>query len=293
MDPGTLHNIALSASRIQIVKYVHVGSLVILLYDYLLTMDLEAALIWPSKRSLTKTLFLLSRYSPFVDVPLMVYYAATPDISINRCLHVHITIVYFNLFGIAVAEIIFVLRTYAISGQSRTVLIVFITICTASLAGSFVLLTLYIQTAKFGPPLLATLPGCYLANGTLIYVGISFIIALSLDICIFVYTLWIGIKKYRHSRNPLIVTLYRDGITYFAFLCIISATNFAILLNRPLDMPELLNNLLRVMHSLLSCRVILHVREVEQKRAERSRAGLSMDRSISSARFEGQEYLSS
>ena len=31
-------------------------------------------------------------------------------------------------------------------------------------------------------------------------------------------TIWIGIKRHRNSRNPLIVTLYRDGIFYFIYM---------------------------------------------------------------------------
>jgi len=125
MDPDIIHKITLSASRLQIVKYMHVGSLVILLFDYSLTLHLEINLIWPSKRSFTKAFFLLSRYSAAVDVPLMVYYAVAPDISIQRCHQVHTVLVYLNLLGIGIAEAIFIIRTYALSGQNRKVLAVF------------------------------------------------------------------------------------------------------------------------------------------------------------------------
>ena len=33
-----------------------------------------------------------------------------------------------------------------------------------------------------------------------------------------VLTLWVGIRRFRHSRNPLVITLYRDGIPYFVVL---------------------------------------------------------------------------
>lgn len=32
------------------------------------------------------------------------------------------------------------------------------------------------------------------------------------------YTLWIGVKTYRHTTSPLVTTLYRDGVTYYVFL---------------------------------------------------------------------------
>lgn len=37
-------------------------------------------------------------------------------------------------------------------------------------------------------------------------------------IVVFTLTMWMGIQKYRHSRNPLVAVLYRDGILYFALI---------------------------------------------------------------------------
>ncbi|KAJ7620598.1 hypothetical protein DFH06DRAFT_1341715 [Mycena polygramma] len=199
----------------------------------------QVDLIWPSKWTITKGLFLLSRYFAAVDVPLMVYYAVAPDLSVHRCHQLHAVVIWLNLLGIAFAEVIFVFRTFALSGRNRKVLAVFGTLCMGSLVASAVLIVLFNQTVIFEPPLLPTIPGCFfnyfLTGGTLKYVAIPFSLALFIDICVVVYTIWIGVKKYRHSTNPLIGTLYRDGITYFAFLCTISAANVFILLAGPRD----------------------------------------------------------
>ncbi|PFH46792.1 hypothetical protein AMATHDRAFT_153814, partial [Amanita thiersii Skay4041] len=37
-------------------------------FDYLLTLDLELRFIWHSRWSIIKVLFLLARYSPFIDM---------------------------------------------------------------------------------------------------------------------------------------------------------------------------------------------------------------------------------
>lgn len=39
----------------------------------MLTFNREKALIWPSAWSLTKVLFLLTRYSPFIDVTIVIW----------------------------------------------------------------------------------------------------------------------------------------------------------------------------------------------------------------------------
>ncbi|KAF8151953.1 hypothetical protein K438DRAFT_380167 [Mycena galopus ATCC 62051] len=102
------------------------------------------------------------------------------------------------------------------------------------------------------------------------------------------YTLYLGIKTYRHAaRTPLVVTLYRDGIAYYVFLCIVSLLNFFMLMNGMMlpnaALAQLFNTFLRVMHSVLSTRVILHIRDVEHKRFEPE------DVHISVVRFENLE----
>lgn len=42
-------------------------------YDYFVTFQREVELVWPSKWNSMKVLFIVSRYSPFLDVPLDVY----------------------------------------------------------------------------------------------------------------------------------------------------------------------------------------------------------------------------
>ena len=42
-------------------------------YDYLLTLDEEVFLVWPSRFGAPKALFFLNRYFPFADLSLLVY----------------------------------------------------------------------------------------------------------------------------------------------------------------------------------------------------------------------------
>lgn len=41
--------------------------------DWLLTLDLEVSLMWPAKWNVTKTLYFLARYSPFIDTSVVMY----------------------------------------------------------------------------------------------------------------------------------------------------------------------------------------------------------------------------
>ncbi|KAJ6605403.1 hypothetical protein DFH09DRAFT_1121327 [Mycena vulgaris] len=258
---------ALAASRLQMVKYAGIASSAILFFDYLLTFDLEMALIWPSRWSISKILFLLSRYLVFVEVPLGYYYVFVSDTSLKHCKIINSTVIMTRLAGIAIAEAILLLRTYAISGRERRVLNVFGSIYAIGVSTSIITLSLFIGSSKYAVPPLH-LPGCDLAGGRFIFVGIPFIIIVLNESALMSYTIWIGIKTYRHTRNPLIVTMYRDGIIYFAFLSVGSLINLLILVAGPAHMQDLLNSLLRILHSIFSCRILLHVREAERRRTE-------------------------
>lgn len=69
------------------------------IYDYLLTFEREVSLIWCSPRSIVKTLFLLTRYTPFVGLSTMLYctFSATfsafvteiRTMTILRCIFSH------------------------------------------------------------------------------------------------------------------------------------------------------------------------------------------------------------
>ncbi|KAJ6608855.1 hypothetical protein B0H10DRAFT_513853 [Mycena sp. CBHHK59/15] len=221
---------ALKSSRLQLVKYADVASIVILFFDYMLTFNLEVSLIWPSRLSISKILFFLTRYLPFLEVPLIFYYVLAPSVPPRICFAINSTLIMANLFGIAIAEAILLLRTFALSGRKRKVLTVFGTIYGLGVSSSVVCLSIFIRSSTYGPPPLPFVPGCHLTGGTFLLVGIPFVIVVLNEAALMGYTLWIGVKAYLHSRNPIVVTLFRDGIVYFAFLCLGSIVNLVILL---------------------------------------------------------------
>ncbi|KAF7367474.1 hypothetical protein MSAN_00810300 [Mycena sanguinolenta] len=264
---------------------------VVRVFDYALTFNLEISLIWRSKWTLPKFLFLLSRYSTVFDVPLVLYYTITPVVSVQHCAQLHEGVTWGTVLGIAVAEAILVMRTYALSGARRSVLIIFTSIWVTGVSATIVFVVLFVKSAVFKLPPLPGIPGCYLAAANKADVVLPFIIVLINDTLIMAYTLYLGIKNYRHARTPLIVTLYRDSITYYVFLCIASLLNVFMLLNG-MKLPkralaQIFNAFIRVMHSVLSARVILHIREVEQKRLESERD----DTAFSAVQFEGRRTV--
>ncbi|KAJ7510449.1 hypothetical protein B0H11DRAFT_1959119 [Mycena galericulata] len=253
-----------SAFLLKQVKYMDVVSITILVYDYFLSLELEVSLIWGSKWSLTKIFYMCSRYSPFIDVPLVLGYGLTPQINIKNCFPLYASASWGTFFGIAVAEALLVLRTYALMGCDARVLTALVVQYVAIACTTVVVVSLFLKSLKFGPPPLPIVAGCQLANGSIVLV-VAFIGVLINETVLMVCTLWVGVKRFRHSSNPLIKILYRDGISYFVLLFLISAGNLAVLIWGPIELVDLFNTFLRVMHSVLSTRVILHVRAVSRE----------------------------
>ncbi|KAJ6505397.1 hypothetical protein C8R45DRAFT_972575 [Mycena sanguinolenta] len=273
---------ALAAMYLQTVKYFGVVAAAILIFDYCLTFSLEVSLMWPSRWSLTKVLYTVSRYSPFLDIVLVLYYAS-PAVSLAHCAQLNTGIAAGNVFGIAVAEAIFVLRTYALSGRQHNVLVIFGAIYSTCLLATIVMIGIFLRNMIYSPPPLG-IPACNLTGGPFILVGLSFILVLLNETALMSYTLRIMVKTYRHNHSPLVETLFRDGITYYVFLCLGSAANVVILVSAPSELRDVLNTPLRVLHSVLSTRTLLHVRHAE-RRMHMSRTAVTRENRTSTVHF--------
>ncbi|KAJ7662119.1 hypothetical protein DFH06DRAFT_365779 [Mycena polygramma] len=267
--------IVLLASRLRSINSMHVVNATILLFDYILTLDAEISFMWSSKWSLARVLFFLTRYSPVFDVPVEMYYSMVSNLESEYCSQLHAAASWGTLFGMAVSEAILILRTYALSGRKRGVLISFTTVWAAGVIASMILLEFFLRSATYGPPPSPVIPGCFLNGGTAIFAGIPFVLVLLNDTVIMAYTLSLGIQNYRHTRNPVILALYRDGFMYYMLLCIISAINVATLLKAPMPIAQLFNTFLRVLHSVLSTRILLHARDIQHQHSQRGLSTVS------------------
>jgi len=253
---------------------MNVASITVLAYDYCLALELEASFIWGSKWTPTKIVFILARYPPFIDVPLVLYYSLTHHIPLRNCLPVYSAASWGTAFGIAMAEAILVLRTYALWACNRRFMVIMWFQYTAIATTTVVVLVIFLRSLKFGTPPLPSVVGCYMVDGNVILV-VVFILVVWHETFLMTSTLWVGVKNFRHSHSPMVVTLYQDGIIFFILLLLISSGNLAVLLWGPPELIDLFNTFLRVMHSILSCRVVLHVRSADRKRMHLSSRDVS------------------
>ncbi|TEB20728.1 hypothetical protein FA13DRAFT_1800711 [Coprinellus micaceus] len=73
------HDLTTDAVRAaQLVNYFSAAGMAIMIADYLHTLPQEVRLVWPTKMSIPKLIFLLVRYGNFLFAALVYLYALTP-----------------------------------------------------------------------------------------------------------------------------------------------------------------------------------------------------------------------
>ncbi|KAF9441196.1 hypothetical protein P691DRAFT_684754 [Macrolepiota fuliginosa MF-IS2] len=81
--------------------------------DWLLTFEMEVSFIWPAPWTKMKVLYLLGRYMPFIDVTLLIFFMFSDGLSVETCGVLYRCVAWMFFCGIAIASLIFTLRTWA------------------------------------------------------------------------------------------------------------------------------------------------------------------------------------
>ncbi|EIN04593.1 hypothetical protein PUNSTDRAFT_138243 [Punctularia strigosozonata HHB-11173 SS5] len=294
-------DVVLDPVRLQVVRYMQVASATLLVTDWLATSLDEIQYIWFTNWGATKILFLLSRYSPFLDTPLNLIYYISPSITPKGCLtNYRISTcpspssyrrgsgfddidLGSTGVGMGIAELILLMRTYAIYDCSRKVLISLGILWIIWTTGNIPLIYKFTQSLVYEDPpaSISFIPGCYLTDGSpVIFATFASLLVIETDV-----TSSTDVYATARSglRNPLLKVLYRDGIFFFVILALCSLAQVLMLVTGPREYLDLFDtcapftfassgfglngffffprsSLLRVLHSILCCRILLNIR---------------------------------
>ncbi|KAL0948995.1 hypothetical protein HGRIS_009094 [Hohenbuehelia grisea] len=253
-----------SLHRLQIITYLHVCCTGLLIYDYLLTFADEIRYVWNAPWNLGKILFFLTRYPVFVDTSLTLY--REPSWIFSFILAMRVSFQRMIIVGIVIAEVIMTIRVWALWGRTRPVGILLSIIAVASVVASAVAFVKFHSSQTFIPmdTISPHIPGCFPESGNNV-VFVDFAVLMGYETIILVMTLIKGFQHFRHGSSSFITTFFRDGVMYFAFLLAISFINVVVLLTQPREYANLLTSLQRSLHSMLSARILLHLRQDSEK----------------------------
>ncbi|KAK0502845.1 hypothetical protein EDD18DRAFT_1345691 [Armillaria luteobubalina] len=275
MDP---HDISHSLHDIRAVGSVLVASATLMIHEWAVLFDQEVSLMWQSPWNLVKVLYLISRYSPILDVIIALEEHIRPRVIPKTCRTYDDISIMSASVGIAIAE----RKVYNDYRYSYELTIVhlpsypdFADMCPVrelqesglwawygvdDLGSRESLGSYQIFQIKFEPQPSPVLPGCYLASADPIFF-ICFASLLLLDALQLVLQLHKAIKIFRGSRTPFISTFFRDGILYYMCLFPLALANVLVIILAPSGLLDLLDTLMRVFHSTMCCRLLLGLRQ--------------------------------
>ncbi|KAL4264400.1 DUF6533 domain-containing protein [Pleurotus pulmonarius] len=253
-------------------SYAPVACVALFFYDYLLTIIDESNLVWAAPWSFGKIVFFLTRYPAFVDISLMLYYDVGNG-SKDTC-HLLFKITdWMILVGVVIAELIMIIRVWALWRRSRTVgailIVAFVTsiIIAAVIFSRFIDRRIFVQLNSIAP----NLHGCFTIRQTPVYYQ-GYLLLMAYETLIAGLMLAKGAFYLRHGSSSYITGFYKDGVVYYAALLTISAMNVGILLSGNPGLADIFIVPQRALHSMLSARILLNLRKDYTRRQHYSTA---------------------
>ncbi|KAF9054628.1 hypothetical protein BJ165DRAFT_1440164 [Panaeolus papilionaceus] len=273
-------------------KYATVASMTLLLWDMLLTLDLEVRRVWRVKRSLGTTLFLLNRYLVPPLFILDIYAQFMWDPSMKFCKNYEIASTILQLVSVSIVESVLVLRTHALY-QSMLLLLILTTLCFISIANMLVMFLLVIRLETISSASLIGVRGCLsgCTNPVCQPLLIGFWVPyLFFETLVFVLTVWrsytsfLAFKRRRPSgfRTTFIEIIVRDGLVYYVVIMAVSIVNFLIWIIDPFA-SYLAVGLMKSLQATICSRLLLNIRgmlEAQGTPSMISDSGLTHDSSI-------------
>lgn len=197
---------------------------------------------------------------PFVD-------DAKRRTALEVCKVIHDAAGWMIILNFVVAETILLARSWIIWGKSRRAAVVFIAICALGLAVAIGIETKFNRTLKYNitedsaPKTALRCPS--ISGSPIIVVNIA--VVMYSEIFFLITALVKGIRDYQfrvaRSARSLTYVLYRDGILFFVYAFAASLVNLIAIVTLPRQAADVLVILQMVLHSSLTARIILNLRQ--------------------------------
>ncbi|TRM57614.1 hypothetical protein BD626DRAFT_540395 [Schizophyllum amplum] len=248
-------SIIASLQRIQVIKYLIVSTTALLAYDYALTIYPELRLVWKAPWRMGKILFLLTRYFAFAGTALKLYEQLSPGLTAEKCRTLFNVEGWMVIISIVIAELILTIRVWALWGRTRrtamflTTVAVIVVVVSAVGFVKFHGEQSYITIGDLSP----TLGGCFPVYGN--------------DTVWIDFLMLVVYESVREGTSSFFRIFFRDGVSYYFFTLSISVANVIVLFAASPDYANLLTSMQRGLHSILSARMLLNIREDYERAA--------------------------
>ncbi|OCH92267.1 hypothetical protein OBBRIDRAFT_467370 [Obba rivulosa] len=264
-------------SKAYFVKYANVAALTVAVFEYCLTLEDEILLVWSSRWSFTKVLFLVNRYLSFTDVALAAKLSSGLSSNLKHCITEYHVAVYFYIIGLVTAEALLGIRTYAIWHCDRRILFVLLVMYSGFFVGGIVFLHFSIQTQTFASAMIMQYESC-MASTSDQRSWLAYLFLMAAELVVIVLTL---VQRYISASDlpelsPLAHILYRDGMLFYCAMLGMSSINLSLMLAGPAALSSMMQMPMKAIHSVLCSRMLLNIRKASLNKQATSFSALSV-----------------
>ncbi|KAF7777668.1 hypothetical protein Agabi119p4_3740 [Agaricus bisporus var. burnettii] len=239
-------------------KWLNTATIVLVVYDWLITLDVEIQLVWQrSGWSHLKIAYLINRYLVIVDI--IIIYSHSYITHPEACKPIFEGAGVLYLLGVIISEYITSLRVCVVWEMNK--IIIAILISTLTTATIYVLITNFLVKDRLVFLTILPFRGCFvnLHNLTL---WASFILMLGHDTVALALMAYPTIKGYTrpYQRTVLVERIHVEGVLFYVCFVVIDLVLVIIEMALP-NSVFLFSMGVRFLRSILACRVVLHIRE--------------------------------
>jgi len=260
---------------VTIVRGFLVASAALLVYDHTLTFPAEVKYIWPSNRSLGKTLFLLNRYlvPAIVAVDLYEFGGLTTNLSVSFCRIWTLTNAILIIISLAVVNLIVAIRVHALYYGAKWVAWVLGVAWTLYVATTFAI-TLYLMINEILPTV-GPIPIANICFGT---IPRSFFAIWIPAVCYELVTVSLTlIRAWHHVKTDettlIAYILYRDGFMYNACKLLVLLANVFVFAFADMYLVIMLREWVLVIANIIGSRMSINLRQAPEKMASSMHSG--------------------
>ncbi|KAF9035746.1 hypothetical protein BDZ89DRAFT_1062035 [Hymenopellis radicata] len=269
--PSNTHTLSMDAqseaqslSLFEAVQHMRLSTV----FDYLVTLEQEVDLIWGSEWTITKLLYLITRYSPFVNAVLFLWQQVTPNMSAESCLLVYKMNGWMATAGIILAEVILTLRTLAVWNRHRMLAGGLLTLFSAITIAAFAVMGIFQGSLQFQILPIPDFTFCFVSAANPIFRW-DYILWMFYEVVMLLLMVVKSYQQFRQAReigsSQLMNVILKDGVTYYIYLSVLNITNVIVISSLSPELLGLLGLLERVIHAMLACRVITNIRAQAKK----------------------------
>ncbi|KIP01927.1 hypothetical protein PHLGIDRAFT_131017 [Phlebiopsis gigantea 11061_1 CR5-6] len=250
------------------IRYITVSAIAFYTWECLVTLPDEIELVWKSRWTHVKILYLITRYSAFLTAGQSAYYNMLDHPTVESGFNQACIGLSFGIFSLSANSLVLQMRVYAIYEQQKTVI--------AALSFLFVLMVgsmVGITAKKLTNDHAGVIPGTPFCDGKI--PGYFFAFWIPNMIFEFILFAMVAYKSFQQNWSVpgrelwrgarLLNVMFRDSVFYFFLSFAMGLLNTLIWNLAPLDLFQLGTSFVSVISPAITTRMILNLRDVYNK----------------------------